>query len=325
MSVIEKKPRSLIMCVTPLQMIIAEKIIELNSDEIFDLIIIALNDNEKYNYYYSRLKKVCLNSLYYIPKPGLNGFFNYIKQLKENNLNISYQGLYLASIDSIHFQYIISKNSSADVHTFDDGTANIIPSSLFYLNSKPKLLKRAIWRMFGIKYNMEDLKKLSLLHYTIYEDIPNIIENKQYVPLISKNDSSEYLQKEVIRFYLGQPLTDISDSFDLFFSKKYIDKLKVDYYYPHPREKVYPEGCFQIISSPLLFEDYIINFLRDNPNTSIEVFSFTSTALLNIMSLNRVQAIYIYESQFFEKFHSFYDFAQEYFGISLLDLDAKSI
>lgn len=313
--------RNLIMCVTPLQMLIAERIIGLNPDKTFDLIVVALNDNEKYKHYYNRLKKSCFNSLYYIPKAGLNGFLDYIKQLKESFLTGSYQGLYLASIDLRHFQYIVSKNSSAYIYTFDDGTANIIPSSLYYLNSKPKLLKRAVWRVFGVKYYMEDLKKMSKLHYTIYQDIPNIIENRQYIPLTSKNDSGNHLQEKVIKFYLGQPLTDISDSFDLLFTKKNIDKLGVDYYYPHPRENTYPEGVFQLISSPLIFEDYIISFLKDNPNISVEVFSFTSTALLNVMSMDRVQAIYIHEDQFLKKFYSFYEFVQESFGIPHLSLD----
>lgn len=175
--------------------------------------------------------------------------------------------------------------------------------------------------MFGVKYYMEDLKKMSKLHYTIYQDIPNIIENRQYIPLTSKNDSGNHLQEKVIKFYLGQPLTDISDSFDLLFTKKNIDKLGVDYYYPHPRENTYPEGVFQLISSPLIFEDYIQSFLKDNPNISVEVFSFTSTALLNVMSMDRVQAIYIHEDQFFKKFYSFYEFAQESFGIPHLSLD----
>lgn len=321
-----QKSRSLIMCVTPLQMIIAEKIMKLHSSESFDLLVIALNDNEKYKYYYDRLKKVSLNSLYYISTPGLNGFLDYVKKLKINHLDHSYKNLYLASIDSRHFQYLVSENVHSHIYTFDDGTANIIPSSLYYLNSKPKLLKRAVWRMLGIKDYMQDIKKKSLLHYTIYKDIPNIIESQQYISLIPlSNEIHSKMKDKVAKFYLGQPLTDISEDFDLLFVKKNIDKLEIDYYYPHPREKFYPIGNYQIIQSPLIFEDYIIQFLEDNPDVNIEVFSFISTALLNIMSLDRLRVSYIHNHEIFKLYRDFYFFAEESFGIPNLDLDKEFI
>ena len=323
MSVI-KKNRSLIMCVTPLQMLIAERIIELKSDESFDLLVVALNDNEKYRTYFERVKKHCVNSLYYVQ--GKRRLFFFIKQLKKNRLDIKYNNYYLASIDSIYFQYIISKNKHSDVFTFDDGTANIMPSSLYYSNTKPKFLQRAVWRVLGVKHYMAHLKEKSLLHYTIYKDISNIIDNQQYLSLIPLGDEKQSaLKDKTIGFYLGQPLTDISENFDLSFVKNNIDKLKVDYYYPHPREKVYPEGNYQIVESPLIFEDYIVQFLKDNPNVSIEVYSFTSTALINIMSLDRIQVTYIHDNQFFKLYKSFYEFSEELFGILHLDLDSVEI
>ena len=318
-------PRNLIMCVTPLQMIIARKIIELNPDEKFDLLVLALEDNEKYRYYYERLKKICINSLYIVSKPGLLGFADYIKQLKVNSLNIKYQNMYLASIDSRHFQYIVSKNQGGNLYTFDDGVANIIPSDPYYLNSKPKMLKRIVWRSFGIKYYMKDLKDISLLHYTIYKDIPNIIENTYYLPLFSKKINTQKMHglQRTVNFYLGQPLIELSKKFDIHYVENSINKLKIDYYYPHPREIVYPKGDFEMVESPLIFEDYIIEFLKNNPNATMNVFSFISTALLSIMSLDRVKVIYIHNSEIFELYHSFYDLAKESFCIPHIDLDKE--
>lgn len=315
--------RSLIMCVTPLQMLIAEKIIELNSDESFDLLVLALIDNEKYKHYYHRLKQKCINSLYIVRKTRLRGFTDYIKELKDNGLSIQYQNVYLASIDSRHFQYIVSKNKSANLYTFDDGTANIIPSDAYYLNSKPKLLKRIVWRFFGLKYYMKDLKNLSILHYTIYKDIPNIIENKEYLPLFpdNNNNNNNNSDTHIVSFYLGQPLTDISKGFDFSYVESNISKLEIDYYYPHPRESVYPKGNYQLVESPLIFEDYIVEFLVNNPNTNIEVFSFISTALLNIMSLDRVSVNYIHDAKIFELHQDFYNLAYDSFGVNHIDLD----
>ena len=319
----EKKSKSLIMCVTPLQMLIAEKIIELNSDQIFDLLVIPIVDNEKHRTYFNRLKKYCVNSLYYLGGEKSLSFFDYLIKLNKYSLDNKYSHYYLASIDSRHFQYLISKKRHPSVFTFDDGTGNIIPNELYYLNSKPSFLKRVAWRFFGVRFYMEDIKKISSLHYTIYNNVPNIIENKEYIPLFAKkNEDQKNLKNEVKKFYLGQPLSAISNIFDIPFVKKYIDKLEIDYYYPHPHEKLYPEGSFQVIDSPLIFEDYIIKFLKDNPNVNVEIFSFISSALLNIASLDRLQAIYIHDDQFFKLHHDFYNFAQELFSIPHIDLDA---
>ena len=69
----EQESRNLIMCTTPLQMLIAEKIIKLNKDEKFDLLVLALNNNDVY--YYNKLKEKCIDIFDYIPKAGLNSFF----------------------------------------------------------------------------------------------------------------------------------------------------------------------------------------------------------------------------------------------------------
>lgn len=315
--------RSLIICATPLQMLIAEKIIELNSDKNFDLLVLVLNDNEKYRYYYNRLKDKCIKSIYIVTEPGVNGFFDYIKKVKVGILNKNYQDLYLANIDSRYCHYIVSKQQLSLIYTFDDGAANITYSSSYYSSSKPSFLKRSVWRMLGIKYYTEHVRKSSLLHYTIYKNLPNIIENKQYISLASDSEVNKISQKKnkVVRFYLGQPLNDPVENINMSYVENVVDKLKIDYYYPHPREFFYPKGSFQLIKSSLIFEDYIVSFLNDHPDVNIEVFSIVSTALLNIISFDRVQATYFSNKKIFELYKDFYNVAKESFGVTHIDSD----
>lgn len=318
----KQESRSLIMCTTPLQMLIAERIIVLNSDKKFDLLVIALNDNKKYEHYYQKLKKICLDSLYYKTNSGLLGFFAYIKQLKNNNLNKCYKELYLASINSRHFQYIVSKNILSDVFTFDDGTANIINSSLYYMDNDLSKWKKIIWRFLGVNYYMFDIKEKSKLHYTIYEDVSNIISNTEFISLIPQLKLKSAIEGgEVVRFYLGQPLTEIHEKFSNEFIEYKIRKLKLNFYYPHPREKNYPKVDFEIIESNLIFEDFIVQYLMDNPKVNIEVYSFISTALLNISCLSRVSVIYIKDVELFKKYEEFYFFVKNKFNIPCIDLE----
>lgn len=319
----KQESKSLIMCTTPLQMLIAEKIIQLNQGEDFDLLVLALNNNQKYRYYYNRLSEICENSLYYIPKAGLTGFFDFLKELKNSNINKNYKNIYLASIDSRHFQYIISKKYSADIYTFDDGTANIISSSLFYSTSQPFNLKKIIWRLIGVKYYISDIKKRSKIHYTIYNNVSNIVSKLKFLSLIPnlklKNESLN--TNKVVKFYLGQPLLEISEKFNNAFIENKIKKLEPHFYYPHPREKVYPAINCKVIDSKLIFEDFILQYLIDNPDLEVEVYSFISTALLNISSLPRVSVIYIQDEYLVEKYKDFYFFVKNNFNISHISLE----
>ena len=317
----KQKSRSLIMCTTPLQMLIAEKIIQLNRHKSFDLLVLALNDNEKYSHYYNRLSKICLDNLYYIPKEGLIGFFDFIKNLKKSHLSKKYKEIYLASIDSRHFQYVLSKNNLSKVFTFDDGTANIISSSLYYANKELPKLKKVIWRVIGVKYDMSDVKKLSKTHYTIYENVPNIINEIKFVSLIPHLKLKSLVGERIVKFYLGQPLFEISEKFNNKFIENEIKKLKPHFYYPHPREEKYPKIDCEIIDSNLIFEDFILQYLMENPTSNVEVYSFISTALLNISCLPQVSVIYIKDVDLFEKYKEFYFFAKNNFNIPCISLE----
>lgn len=315
-----QEQRSLIMCLTPLQMIIAEKIIGLKPEEKFDLVVIAPFDSDKYKYYYDRLKSICINSIYYTEEVGIKGFFSYINKLRVNRLDKKYQNLYLANIQSRHLQYILSKSPSSNIYTFDDGIGNIIQSGLFYLDNKPKLFKRAFWRVLGIKYYMKDIKNLSLLHYTIYKDVPNVIKKTQLIKLYSEHKSNYKPLTSVVKIYLGQPIEELPTDLDNNYVTKVVEELNIDFYYPHPREKSIPTGNFKVIESPLVFEDYIASYLEDNPEVMVEIYSFISSAMLNIASLDHVNLNYIYNSYLYDKYRDFYDFSQREFNINYLEI-----
>lgn len=312
--------KSLIMCVTPLQMLIAEKIIHKFKDQKFDVIVVALADNEKYRYYYKKLEKISCNSFYYVPKDGFLGFLEYINVLKKNGFAGKYTNCFLASINSRHLQYIISKNKNTNIYTFDDGTANIIQNSIYYTDEKIFSWKKLIWQCIGIKYYMNDIKKLSKKHYTLYEGVSNIIENTEFLNLFESLESGcEPIKK--INIYLGQPLTEISDKFTEQYILKALDNLQIDYYFPHPREKLIPKGNFEIISTPLIFEDYLIEYLAENKTEDINLYSYISSALLNVKSLDRVNVKYIYDHCLIEKYSDFYSFVENEFDISIVKVD----
>lgn len=308
---------SLIICLTPLQMVIADKIIQLNPDKTFELIVIAISDNDKYKYYYKNLSKKCVKSFYFIEELGLIGFLKYVRKIKKNTTYNRYKNIYLSSIDSKHIQFIVSKNHNANVYTFDDGSANIISNSLYYTNFKPPIHKRVVFRTLGIKTYMEDIKKKSLLHYTIYKNSFNIIENTKFIPLYDNVLSNTSTNTNIVNFYLGQPI----EEFPYYSNKaisKFVNNLGINFYYPHPRETKLPTGDFKVIISDLIFEDFIVQYLQSHPNTEVNVYSFMSSAALNIAKLNRVTCYFLYNDLLISKFDNFYKTAERQFNIKLI-------
>lgn len=313
----KEKQRSLIMCVTPLQMLIAEKIIKSNAQVIFDLIVISLQDNEKYMHYYNRIVKLCDNSLYVVRgKREITSLFKLIRGMRKSDLYVKYENLYLASIDSRLLQYIISRNPQANIYTFDDGIANIVSKGRYHLSVDPQSkFKKNIWKMLGVKVFLEEVRRKSILHYTIYENVPNIIKNTKYIPLIDKNNSGTSSSNKTIKIFLGQPIREINSKYSNEYILKIIECIGIDYYYPHPREKDAPQGNYKIIDSQEIFEDYIANFLTQNPQINLEILSFISSALLNVAALKRVNVYYIYDENLFNLHQDFYNIAESYFGI----------
>lgn len=314
---------SLIICTTPLQTIIAEKIIKISKDRTFDLIVLVPNKNKKYKYYFNRLEKKCKKGLYFELNNGMFNFANFVKSIKFNKFNLKYSNIYLASIDSSYCQYMISKNKGASIFTFDDGTANILPNSIYYRTINKSKLKLIGRKIFGINCSMEDIKKQSKLHYTIYKDIPNIIINTQAINLIDNSNIISLpinINSENINIYLGQPLNEITSYFTLDKLNYVLRKLNITHYFPHPRETSIPHGNYQIINCNLIFEDYIVKALKANPEKIINVFSFTSSAIINISNIQQVKASYIFHPILDAEFRDFYALVHNEFKIPIVNI-----
>lgn len=80
-----------------------------------------------------------------------------------------------------------------------------------------------------------------------------------------------------------------------------------------------PKGNFEIISTPLIFEDYLIEYLAENQTVEINLYSYISSAVLNVKGLDRVNVKYIYDDCLIEKYSSFYCLVAEKFNVTFVD------
>lgn len=269
---------NLIICCTPLQVLIAEKIIDMNPEKQFFGVMLHTVENKKFDYYKQRLQA------------KTNGFFSMVQhndrwnllkeivQLKARFSGKQFDTVYFANFPELHIQFLLSAIEFKQLNTFDDGTVNIVKHSHFLNDDPDTLVRKFINKVLGNKYSTATLRSLSAQHYTIYPDFPNIMPNTVAVNLMD-NSIAVSESSESVNILLGQPVyTDNGQNIEL--AQKAIKQFNIHYYLPHPREKYQVEQV-EYIDTPLILEDYIAQEFSDRKCC---VYTYCSSAILNIMN-----------------------------------------
>lgn len=312
---------SLFICLTPLQMKIAERIIIEEKIVNYKLICISLSNNDKYSFYYEKLKEHSSESFVYYPKDKAKGFtilndvYSFKKRLLKSGILCKISNVYLASIDNRYVQLIVSLLNIEKINTFDDGLANLNYEGSYYKIEKLNFIKKILWRMVGVRFLTQNIREKSRRHYTLYKGRDNIATPLFDFELI-KNivDNRENAQSE-INVFLGQPLYEVNSLADNYFINDILKKIKIDIYFPHPREKYLINSSIDVRCSELIFEDYILNIYKENIDLKkINIFTFFSTAALNLDNLDFISCYVILNTDYFNKdvYEIFNDFNVEF-------------
>ncbi|MBV6545437.1 CMP-N-acetylneuraminate-beta-galactosamide-alpha-2, 3-sialyltransferase, partial [Ursidibacter maritimus] len=245
---------NLIICYTPLQVLIAEKIIELHPNERFYGVMLCSVKNKKFDYYAERLSLKCEQFFSMHQRIERFHLLKQIISLKCKFTNVKFDKVFVASINDIQIQFILSAIKFDGIYTFDDGTANIVQSSVYYMPEPNTFIRRSINSFFRNKYSVEKLKVLSKQHYTIYPDFPNIIENTMVIDLFNaqKNQDEKLANQPITHILLGQPVYLECDK-NVRLAEKVIKEFNIDLYLAHPREQ-YKLDNVNYIDTPLILE-----------------------------------------------------------------------
>lgn len=273
---------NLIICCTPLQVLIAEKIIEMHPNEPFFGVMLSTVKNAKFDFYQTRLEQKCQQFFAMQQHSERIQLLKEILYLKSTFRGKEFNKVFLANINELEIQFLLSAIKFNELNTFDDGAANVVPSSIFYKEENIRLNRKLINMFLGNKYSLEKLKNLSKTHYTIYQGFPNIIKNTVYVDLINKNElsGSELETSKVFNILLGQPIFEREDEKNIALAEKVIKAFDIDLYLPHPREK-YKLDNVEYIDTNLILEDYIF---QEFSHKKCRVYTYFSSAVINILN-----------------------------------------
>lgn len=269
---------NLIICCTPLQVLIAEKIIDMNPEKQFFGVMLHTVENKKFDYYKQRLQAKTDGFFSMVQHNDRWNLLKEIVQLKARFSGKQFDTVYFANFPELHIQFLLSAIEFKQLNTFDDGTVNIVKHSHFLNDDPDTLVRKFINKVLGNKYSTATLRSLSTQHYTIYPDFPNIMPNTVAVNLMD-NSIAVSESSESVNILLGQPVyNDNSQNIEL--AQKAIKQFNIHYYLPHPREKYQVEQV-KYIDTPLILEDYIAQEFSDRKCC---VYTYCSSAILNIMN-----------------------------------------
>nr|WP_315043079.1 glycosyltransferase family 52 [uncultured Moraxella sp.] len=318
---------NIILCITPLQVLIAEQIIKQTQGDFIGLYL-PYGDNAKHRNYFKKLKNFCQKTEYIELKnqtwqarfATLNKIKTCLKNLNVYQKNIN--NIYLASIDVIFLQYIISKINFNQLYTFDDGTANIFPNSTYFNPLQKSFAQQTFKKLIGIKYpDIPSILAVSQKHYTIFPNEKNIIENIEPIFLFKNLKKTNNKTLSIKRILLGQALDNfIGENAYREIVVNMKQKFAIDSFVPHPRENLDFSDILTVIHSEKIIEDYLIDELTANLTTQYEIYTFMSTAVFSLRQLPNVAIFMVYNQQLMEQFSNAYQFLASR-DFTLLNLD----
>lgn len=295
--------KNLIICLTPLQMLIASRIVE-KEPAVYDFLCLSYDENEKYDYYYEKLGQHCDKSYKFIVRSNskIGRLFDFLKFkfFLKNIVKTPYENVYLASIDNPFLHMLLSALHKVRIRTFDDGSANIYKDSIYYKYAKKNFIQYSILGALGNFYSVSKIVSESEKHFTIYRGQDNITKNLVYLSLFNVLENIK-ANKE-INIFLGQPFNELGFT-DSNRVVSLLVKIGIEYYFPHPREReIYSD--FSYIKTPMIFEDYVLTLLEQG--YVVNIYSFLSTAALNVASICNVHVYVLYDEKIAQKYSGFY-------------------
>jgi N-acetyllactosaminide alpha-2,3-sialyltransferase len=275
--------KSLFICGTPLQSLIAAKIIEKNNLTPDDCSLFFYSGvrNKKYDYYYRLLSERCSKSVFYYCDFK---FPSYLAKAKEILSDMEYQSVYLASVNSVFSLLALSLGKHSFLYTFDDGTANLSSKSSYAATYGLTIKKYLGLKLFGNSYSIDRIRKESLGHYTIYPDFRNNISHKLIpVTIVDTAHYGDGVGKCAV--ILG---TVFREAYETAAIPRVIEGLgnlsatlgQHVYFVPHPRdEEVTLQNC-EKLDSDKIAEDVISDLLLRY--ATVDLYGFCSSTQINM-------------------------------------------
>lgn len=273
---------------------IAARIIEVNDLAAQDCVLFFYSAirNKKYDHYYRFLSKRCAHSVFYLCDFR---FPSYIAKAKKILSEMDYGTVYLAAVNSVFVLIALSLKKHHYLYTFDDGTANLSPSSSYARTYGLSIKKYLALKLFGNTYSIQKIRQESLGHYTIYPDFTNNISSK-LIPISIFQGVQFTPGSGRCAVILGTVFHEAfaEDSVARVLTK--LETLSANltgnvFYIPHPRGESLDLKGSEILDSEKIAEEIISELLRKY--ASVDLYGFCSSVQINMAHLPGITNIFL--------------------------------
>lgn len=286
---------NLFVCYTHLQLVIASRIIahrNLLPDDV-ELFYISKIDNDVTKNTLQDMRDICGKVTFIHMKLKYPLYFPAIFR---HFFKRRYDAVFVSSIDNILIHFILSRVSFNHLFTFDDGSANIIPGSIYYQSQKVGVIGKVCRTVLMIQFDMESIKKTSQYHYTIYDGSKNIIPRTINIDLLNESDdffADSDVMETACNVILGSVYSEILNAgvdiesileqcWDYFIKTE-----RKSYYIPHPREsKTFNMGGIETVNAKYIAEKEISLLLKKYKK--IYLYGFLSSCQYNLICNKRI-------------------------------------
>jgi hypothetical protein len=321
---------NLFVCYTHLQLVIASRIIAHRNllPEDVELFYISKIDNDVTKNTLQDMREICGEVTFIHMKLKYPLYFPAIFR---HFFKRRYDSIFVASIDNILIHFILSRISFNNLYTFDDGSANIIPGSIYYQDNSPTIISSLYRKLLSVKFNMTLIKQISQMHYTIYDGYTNVIKKTTLIDFSS--NINEVLDKESISIkssacnvFVGAVYSSLFSSDEVavdFLNKCWAiieDTDRDTFYLPHPREvKYFPPDNVELIKAKYIAEREISNLLSQYE--CVYLYGFLSSCQINMAMDKRVVNNIFYSRELSSAFKRAISDSLISKGMNIIDID----
>jgi hypothetical protein len=201
-----------------------------------------------------------------------------------------YDLIICSSIDDEFIQAIITYNVRARVLTYDDGSANYITSSMFYVSARNVFIP-FLYKLVGNKLDINTVKNRIHKHYAI-NDYVNIVNNVEVISIFDSAVVEEEYRLEECNLILGPVFDELFVKGDCV-KNKIMKMIELDdvFFIPHPRDSSIADSL-NSLNGFLLAEEHISNLLMRY--SKVNIFGFSSSAQVNVIS-NKSCVVYNFQ------------------------------
>ena len=287
------KTNCLCVCLTPLHVLIAEKIVK-HTGQLFDKgVYFSYNSDSKTTHYYNKMASFCKESEFVLlPNDNIKSPIKHFRilfqrwkfLLRFSNLS-EFSDVYLPTSYNTYLMILLAITRKSRTHTFDDGILNIAYEEIISPYRAKSLFAKVYEKLTGVFYSIDDLVKRSKEHYSIYPAAQNVCANVKEISLLEAY-VHEAEQKNIKRIFIG-PAPEADDEVWRKVNNK-IQEVMPDEFLPHPRDIHQKAKNVHYTQTHLIAEDYVISQLEQYPNNAIEVYGLQSSALIHLAKLPNV-------------------------------------